>query len=219
MHSWQVFDTFEDASRMAAEYIADLINKAIQKNGICHVVLPGGNSPIACLHYLSQMDLPWEKIHWYLGDERCLPQGHEDRNDVMLNKHLWSRISSSNKYPIPAELGAEEAAKIYRKQIDQVDVFDIVFLGVGEDGHTASLFPGNEALYDSRSVVPVHDSPKPPSDRVSLGASILKKADCRVVLTGGPAKAEIIARIKSGEELPINALGDIHWFVDKAGLQ
>ena len=215
MHNWNVYDTFDHASKAAADYIAFLIREAIQNNGLCHVVLPGGNSPKACLEYLSAETIPWEKVHWYLGDERCSPVGHPDRNDRMLSEVLWSWITATNIHPVQAELGAEAAAESYRKLVDQVDVFDVVFLGLGEDGHTASLFPGNQALNDPRSVVPVHHSPKPPADRVSLGLSTLKNAAKRVILSGGPGKAEIILRIKSGEELPVNLLGDIEWFIDQ----
>lgn len=215
MHKWNVFDTFDDASKAAADYLASLISRAIEEQGDCHVILPGGNSPGTCLSYLSEKDLPWMNVHWYLGDERCCPIGHPDRNDRMLSHFLWSRITTTNIHPIPAELGPEEAAIAYRKLVDQIDKFDVAFLGIGEDGHTASLFPGNEALNNPDSVTPVYNSPKLPSERVSLGINTLKSAKYRIVLTGGSAKADVISRIKAGEELPINCLGDIHWFVDR----
>jgi 6-phosphogluconolactonase len=141
-----------------------------------------------------------------------------ERNDLMLEKYFWSRLSQTNVHPIPAELGAEEAAKIYREAISSVESFDIAFLGMGEDGHTASLFPQNKALQDARSVVPVYNSPKPPAERVSLSVDTLKKAGCRIVLAAGAGKAAIIARIKKGEALPINSIGDIHWYVDKTAV-
>lgn len=216
MHKWFVYDKFDDASRAAADFIADKISNCIGEKDCCHVILPGGNTPAVCLGYLADKKLPWEKIHWYLGDERCLPRGHEERNDLMLEKFFWSRLSTTNIHPVPAELGAEEAARAYREVISAVDCFDLAFLGMGEDGHTASLFPGNKALADRRSVVPVYDSPKPPGERVSLSVDTLKQARCRIVLTAGAAKADVIARIKKGELLPINTLGQIHWYLDKA---
>jgi 6-phosphogluconolactonase len=136
----------------------------------------------------------------------------------MLDKNLWSHISTSNIHRIPAELGAEQAAKMYREIVNSIEYFDIVFLGMGEDGHTASLFPDNEALQDTRSVVPVYNSPKEPAERVSLSIRTIKKAKYRMVLTGGTAKSDVIRRVKKGESLPINCLGDINWFVDKAAL-
>lgn len=215
MHIWHIYKTFDQASKATADYIESLIKAAIGENNTCHIVLPGGNSPKGSLSILAEKNLPWEKIHWYPGDERCYPKDHEDRNDAMLRKNLWSRLPTTNIHPMPAELGAEEAANVYRPIIDRIDAFDIVFLGVGEDGHTASLFPGNEALKNPLSVVPVHNSPKPPPDRVTLGMTVIKKAKERIILTGGEDKAEIIARIRSGEDLPVNRLGDIHWFIDE----
>lgn len=218
MHKWFVFSELEGASKAAADFIADKIEASIKERGVCHVILPGGNTPAKCLDYLVSKKLPWNQVHWYLGDERCYPSGHADRNDVMLDKNLWSRIPNTIIHRIPAELGAEEAAKVYRDVIQDVDYFDIAFLGMGEDGHTASLFPDNDALHDARSVIPVYNSPKAPSERVSLSISTLSKAGCRIVLTGSIAKADVITRIKKGELLPINCLGDINWYVDEAAV-
>lgn len=215
MHNWYVYDTFDHASKAAADHISHLIKNSLLEKDIAHVILPGGNSPKVCLNYISEKKLSWEKVHWYLGDERCCPIGHPDRNDRMLSENLWSRLSSTNIHPIPAELGAEDAAETYRKLVDQIEFFDVAFLGLGEDGHTASLFPGNKALDDPRSVVPVYNSPKPPANRVTLGISSLKKTKSRIILTGGSTKADIITRIKSGDDLPVNRVGNISWYVDQ----
>jgi 6-phosphogluconolactonase len=216
MHKWFVYNEFDEASKAAADFIATRIKDSIQQKGVCHVALPGGNTPAKCLAYLSDKTLQWNKVHWYLGDERCYPKGHAERNDVMLENNLWSRISKTNIHTIFAERGAEQAAADYREVISSIDYFDIVFLGMGEDGHTASLFPGNEALHDTRSVIPVYNAPKLPDERVSLSLTTLSKAQCRLVLVGGAGKSAVIAQITSGEELPINRLGDCYWFVDVA---
>ena len=223
MHNWNISPDIEQASIAAAEFLTEKITACIEDKDICHVALPGGNTPALCLGKLAEKDLPWRKIHWYLGDERCYPIGHEERNDVMLYKNLWSRINgehdlSDRIHCIPAERGAERGAEAYQKLIDSIAGLDIAFLGMGEDGHTASLFPGNAALDDERSVVPVHDSPKAPDDRVSLGKKTLNAATHRLVLTAGAAKAEIIARIRQGEIFPINQIGDINWVVDEAAM-
>lgn len=215
MHKWFVYDNFEDASLAAAEFLATLIEASIHDKEECHVALPGGESPARCLSLLAKNKLDWTKVHWYLGDERCYPKGHPDRNDVMLQENLWSKIGETNIHLIPTEKGAEQAAEIYRELISTVDYFDIVFLGMGPDGHTASLFPDNEALADTRSVIPVYHSPKEPSDRVTLSIETIKKAKTRIVLTSGVAKAPVINRIKQGEALPINCIGELNWFVDK----
>lgn len=215
MHKWFAYKEFDTASKAAADFIADEITTCLEDKDTCHIALPGGNSPRQCLTYLSKMLLPWKKIHWYLGDERCCPVGDDDRNDVMLDKYLWSNIPQANIHRIAAELGAEKAAEQYRQEIAKIEQFDIVFLGLGEDGHTASLFPGNEGLDDHRTVIPVFNSPKPPAERVSLSIDTLKKAHTRIILTSSASKAHIIERIKEGEALPVNCIGDIYWFVDK----
>lgn len=215
MHQWNVYNTFEEAAKKAADFLADNIEDCIQNKGICHVILPGGNTPVSSLEQLAEKSLSWDKVHWYMGDERCYPQGHSERNDLMVENHLWSRISATNIHRIPAELGAEKGAELYRKEITSIGFFDIAFLGMGEDGHTASLFPGHVALEDNRSVIPVYDSPKLPSERVSLSRDTLSKTKNKIVLVSGNAKAAVITLIKAGEQLPINSIGDIHWFIDE----
>lgn len=216
MHNWFVYRDFDDASKAAADFIATQIEDNIRVKDSCHVALPGGNSPARCLAFLAGKSLDWGKVHWYLGDERCVPVGDKDRNDLMLEKHFWSKITAENIHTIPAELGAETAANAYSKEISSIECFDIVFLGMGEDGHTASLFPGNKALDDIRTVVPVFNSPKPPAERVSLSLGTIRNAKCRIVLTGGTAKSDVIKRIKNNEDLPVNSIGDIIWYVDEA---
>lgn len=216
MHKWYVFNDFELASMAAADFLAEKINNCLRQQDICHVILPGGNTPAACLKVLSSKNLEWKNIYWYLGDERCYPKGHAERNDVMLQKNLWSLINPANSHPIPAELGALQATKIYQQLIQPIDSFDIAFLGLGEDGHTASLFPDNDALQNTAPVVAVYNSPKAPAERVSLSIATLKKARCRIVLASGSGKADIIKCIKEDYPLPINSLGAINWFIDEA---
>jgi len=215
MHKWHISKNFDEASQAAADFIVEKIRLSLQTRNICHIILPGGKTPAKCLSLVAQEDLPWEKIHWYLGDERCYPLGHAERNDVMLEDNLWSHLPIVNVHAMPAELGADVAANIYREVIRSIETFDIAFLGMGEDGHTASLFPGNKALTDLRSVVPVFDAPKEPKERVSLGLTTLKRAETKLILACGASKAEMLIKIKSGEKLPVNSIGDIDWFVDQ----
>jgi len=213
MHKWKYYKDHDSASRAAAEFICNRIREAINKTGSCHVILPGGSTPVRCLEYISQQNMDWSRVHWYVSDERCYPKSNANRNDVMLDRHLWSLISETNIHTIQAEHGAEEAAEKYRHEIDKISGFDISFLGMGEDGHTASLFPDNNALQDLRSVVPVYESPKPPYERVTMGIETLKNSRHRVVLTGGVDKRDVLSRIQEGEKLPVNTLGDINWYV------
>jgi 6-phosphogluconolactonase len=208
-----------DATALAAEAAAHLaarILDCLAGREVCHIALPGGRTPAHCLALLAGESLPWERLHWYLGDERCYPQGHTGRNDVMLEAQLWSRIDApaANRHPIAAELGPEAAAECYSVEIVAAGRLDIVLLGMGEDGHTASLFPGNPALDDKRPVVPVHRAPKPPAERVSLGLSTLQAATERIVLVSGAGKHRALQRVQAGEALPIARIGPLLWFVD-----
>ncbi len=219
MHHWAISSSLESAAEAAADFIAQQIAASIEARGVCHMIVPGGNTPAGCFAALAKKPLPWDRLHCYPGDERCYPEGHRERNDVMIRQHLLSRLASIHFHPMPAEQGAEQAALAYCQTIESVDAFDIAFLGMGEDGHTASLFPGNAALQETASVVAVHDSPKPPADRISMGLSTLRRARLRVVLAAGASKAAIMARIRAGEALPVNQVGDIHWFVDEASVE
>ncbi len=218
MHHWTVSTSLGTASIAAADFIATQVSAAIEARGICHMIVPGGNTPAGCFAALAEKPLPWGKLHCYPGDERCYHVGHVERNDVMIEANFLSRLPDVHFHPMAAELGAEQAALAYQSTIEAVDLFDIAFLGMGEDGHTASLFPGNPALAETASVVAVHGSPKPPADRVSMSLPVLRQARFRVVLAAGRLKAPIMERVRSGEPLPVNQVGDIHWFVDEASL-
>ena len=220
MHHWQVHPDPATAAAACAEYLAQQILAVLETREHCHVALPGGSTPATCLSLLAEQPLPWSRVHWYLGDERCLPRGDAERNDHMIEQHLWRAIKAPENtiHPIPAELGAERAAALYAKLIDAIDRLDIVLLGMGEDGHTASLFPDNPALNDPGSVVPVHHAPKPPAERVSLGISTLKATTQRIVLATGPGKRDAMNQVKAGVPLPINCIGPLLWFVDRAAV-
>lgn len=215
MHTWHTYPTPELAAQAAADFMAGLIKQSLQQNNICHVALPGGNTPAKCFEYLSQHDINWQQVHWYLGDERCLPIGHAERNDTMIRQHLWLKIQASARtiHTIPAELGADIATEHYATVMNGITL-DIALLGMGEDGHTASLFPGNSALQNTGSVVAVFNAPKPPVERVSLGITTLQRARHRMVLTTGAGKKQAIAQIHNKADLPVNNIGEIDWFID-----
>lgn len=218
MHQWHVYKSFQLASEAAARFLADKIISCLKNQEQCHVILPGGNTPSYCLTCLSEMDLPWEKIHWYPGDERVCKKNDSQRNDTMLEKNLWSHLPAGHFHSIPTELGIEQAVKKFSDELHNLDQIDIALLGMGDDGHTASLFPGNPALEDSGTIVAVYNSPKPPAERVSFGLSYLAKSKVKMVLAAGESKAEILKSIQQGDDYPVNRIGDIEWFVDKAAM-
>jgi 6-phosphogluconolactonase len=215
---FKIFPDAEAVAQAAADFLSDQIASCVDAKAVCHVALPGGSTPARCLELLSGKQLPWRSIHWYVGDERCYPPGHPERNDSMLAQQLWSRIETpaENLHPIPAELGPELAAEKYSGLIDEIGCLDIVVLGIGEDGHTASLFPDNPAIENTHSVVPVYDAPKPPAERVSLSLTTIQSAGMRIVLVSGSSKREALSQLKQGSQLPLARIGPSHWFVDEA---
>lgn len=216
VEDFSIFPDAEAVAQATADFLSARINACVEEKQSCHVALPGGATPARCLRLLSARKLPWHGVHWYLGDERCFPVGHQERNDSMITQQLWSRIQmpDENRHPIPAELGPDMAAAKYSALINRIDRLDIAVLGMGEDGHTASLFPGNPALDDRRAVVPVYHAPKPPAERVSLSLATFQSAVLRVVMVTGQNKREALNRVRRGEQLPVNRIGPSCWFVD-----
>lgn len=218
MSEFKIYSDAEAVAQAAADYLLQQITNCVTEKGLCHVVLPGGSTPARCLELLAEKSLPWESIHWYPGDERCYPVGHSERNDTMIREKLFSQVEnmSKNFHPISAELGPEQGAEKYAALLDAIDGMDIVVLGMGEDGHTASLFPGNVALENKHSAVPVFDAPKPPLERVSIGLNMLKDAAECIVIATGDNKREALVKLKKGVELPIAQVEPDIWFVDEA---
>jgi len=213
-------NVFPDAGALAAagaEYIGRICGTAVAEHGAFHLVLAGGNTPGRCYELLTAMDLPWRKLHIYFGDERCLPAGDIGRNDRMARAAWLDHVSipADQIHPIPAELGPDEGAALYSRILTGIPSLDLVLLGVGEDGHTASLFPSNPALADERLAVPVFSAPKPPPERVSMGLTALNGAERRMVMAAGISKRDALRRISDGEEaLPAARLRDCLWYVD-----
>lgn len=218
MDKLRIYQNPETVARAAADYLYQQIQSCVAEKGVCHVVLPGGSTPARCLELLALKPLPWSHIHWYPGDERCYPVGHAERNDTMIQQKLFSLPESciDNFHPIPAELGPEQGAMQYARLLDETGGLDIVALGMGEDGHTASLFPGNKALADQHSAVPVHDAPKAPDERVSIGLLALQGAGERIVITTGDNKSEPLAAVLQGKSLPVGLINPDVWFIDEA---
>jgi 6-phosphogluconolactonase len=216
-HHWHILADATAVAEAAAEFLARHIGSVLAGRDSCHIALPGGTTPAACLQLLAQQALPWQRIHWYLGDERCLPVGDAQRNDTLIEGCLWSRIPvpADNRHPIRAELGAGAAASDYAELMGQLGKLDIALLGMGEDGHTASLFPGNPALEMCDAAVPVFNAPKPPPERVSLSIPTLQAAGLRVVLITGAGKRDALRQLRDGVPLPINQVGDLEIFADR----
>jgi 6-phosphogluconolactonase len=204
---------FEDARALVtalSDGVCAEADRAIEARGVFHLVLAGGSTPIALYRALAARPAGDSRWHIWFGDERCLPPGHAERNNVMAEA-AWlagSAIPPENRLPIPAERGAEAAAADYAAVLAAAPSFDLVLLGMGEDGHTASLFPGHDwgAAPGSPAVLAVHDAPKPPPDRVSLSAARLSDSRRVWFIISGEGKSDAVTRWKKGEALPVTAI-------------
>jgi len=210
----QRFSTPLEVAQATANIVEDTARACIAQRGVFHWVLAGGTTPKQCYKLLRNADIDWTKVHVWFGDERCLPVGDDERNDVMADNALLKHvpIPQNQIHRIDAELGAEQAALLYAESLADIERLDLVLLGMGEDGHTASLFPNNLALTNPNLAVPVFNSPKPPSDRVSMGYTALKAARKRVMMVTGEAKRDAFDQVCAGEALPVN-IDDSEWYV------
>jgi len=201
---YKIYDDGSAVAQDACKRILVAAEKAIAERGAFKIVLAGGTTPEASYRELAKQDSDWSNWHVYIGDERCLPEDDAERNSVMAARSLTAHvpIPKEQVYLIDAELGAETAAKAYADIVEAAMPFDMVLLGMGEDGHTASLFPGHQHN-DTESTHAVHGAPKPPSDRVSLSASALANTRELLMLITGAGKQEPLSRWLAGEELPI----------------
>lgn len=203
---WRVF---ADADALVAELSAALCAEAaaaIAARGAFHLVLAGGTTPLALYRALARQQAGDARWHVWYGDERCLPVDHPERNSVVIEA-AWlaaSRIPPENRRPIPAEQGSHEAATVYARWLAGVADFDVVLLGMGEDGHTASLFPGHN--WDGADVLAVQDAPKPPPERVSLSAARLNRSQRVWFVITGAGKREALSCWKNGDPLPVSAI-------------
>ncbi|MGB1108777.1 MAG: 6-phosphogluconolactonase [Gammaproteobacteria bacterium] len=193
-----------DAAHQALIRVDALAREAIEHRGCFKIALAGGGSPAKLYALLAEQDWNWENWRVYYGDERCLPVDHPDRNSVLAREHWLDPVDfpAQNHFPMPAELGPESGAERYRELIDSLDIFDLVLLGVGEDAHTASLFPGHEHA-SNQSVVAVHGAPKPPPERISLSYETIIAGRSRLVLTGRSGKESALAAWQTGADVPI----------------
>lgn len=207
---WHAFDTGNELEQAVMRTILDTAQAAINQRGAFHIVLTGGRTPRRLYEMLRAADTDWAAWHVYFGDERCLPPQHAERNSRMANLAWLDHvpIPRSQIHPMHAELGAEAAARTYGQTLQMVGLFDVVLLGLGEDGHTASLFPGHYLgdTADAPSVVAVHDAPKPPPERISLTAQRLSAARHVMFVVSGEAKRQALHAWRAGVAIPAAAI-------------
>jgi 6-phosphogluconolactonase len=204
-----VLESAEDVAAAAASDIASTLAE-----GARTLVLAGGTTPGRCYELLSRLEVAWGRVTILFGDERCVPPFHPESNYRMAREKLLGRVAPATVYRIPAELGPDEAAGLYSHVVASVAPLDIVLLGVGEDGHTASLFPGHPALAAKGWAIGIRDAPKPPPQRVTLTLSALNGARHVIILATGAGKADAVAKAKRGE-VPSGMIAGARWLIDR----
>ena len=192
---WHHFASDPAWLRATLDWVARAEEEALAARGVFHIVLAGGNTPRNVYQALAQEAHDWGRWRGWFGDERCLPVDHPERNSVMARAALPEQFSQL--HPIPAELGAHAAARAYADELADLGDFDLVLLGLGEDGHTASLFPAAPVAPPGDTVA-VFDAPKPPPQRVSLSAPRLSRARQVLFLVSGAGKRDAVERWRAG---------------------
>jgi 6-phosphogluconolactonase len=230
--------TFENAEALAHEVAEWLCGLALASERDFAVCLSGGSTPRRLYETLASpafaSRLPWARMHLFWGDERFVPHDDPESNYGMVRKALLSRVSlpQGNIHPVPTEgLSPEQAATDYQATLKQFygadelspdrPLFDVTLLGIGDDGHTASLFPGEPTLKETqRWVVAVNSAKYGP--RITLTYPALDSARNVAFLVVGKAKRQVVARVRAHDSaLPaamVQPVGRLHWFTDRAAM-
>jgi len=222
-----------DAELLARHAAAWLLNRALGTPGRIAVCLAGGETPRPVYSLLAQSPyrdcFPWDRVHWFWGDERCVPPDHPRSNYAMVRAALLDRIpvSAAQIHAIPAAEGAAHGAAAYQAELQRFygadalapgrPLFTATLLGVGLDGHTASLFPGAAALRETvhwTAAVP-EGTPEP---RVTLTYPALNSSAALAFVVSGAAKRPVLQRLVRGDDMPVahvHPFGRLNWFLDR----
>ena len=235
-----IAEDIQALSRKAAEVILAAIVAALKTKSIFTMVLSGGSTPKRLYALLAtdpafKDQLPWERVHFFWGDERHVSSDHHDSNYRMVNKSMLSRlpVPRENVHRIKSEISdAERGAELYQQEISnffrlkagQLPRFDCVLLGMGPDGHTASLFPQTAALDEQECFVFANWVEKFQTHRITMTVPVLNNAESIIFLVSGEDKAETLKLVLEGERRPKRfpaqmiqpAHGRLLWIIDRA---
>lgn len=216
------------------ELTLDRIQAAIRERGLCTIALSGGSTPKPLYEAIAAEQLPWDKIHLFWGDERYVPADHPDSNQLMARRAWLDRVDlpDANIHPVPTEdLLPVDAARKYEEHLTEFfqttrgefPTLDLILLGMGDDGHTASLFPHTEALKVT-DLITVGDKDGTP--RITFTAPLINKARCVIFVVAGdnkrPALAQVFAPIADDFTYPsrlVQPEGELWWLLDQAAGQ
>ena len=222
------------AAEACADYIISVLETAIAGAGDASLAISGGSTPKLLFQHMSRRKLDWTRVHLFWVDERCVPPADAQSNFKLAEEFLIkpAKIPQRNIHRVRGELSPQQAARRYEAEViehfgldeGEVPDFDVIHLGMGADGHTASLFPGDPLIEDRELIVEAVDVPKLKSWRVTLMPAVLLAAHHSVLLVAGEDKAPILQRVydDQGEpkELPVQLIArNAHrpvWFVDAA---
>jgi 6-phosphogluconolactonase len=218
--------------------IEQVSSQAYDHNRVINIVLSGGNTPNALFKYLSKNrirnTINWNNIHFYWGDERCVPPEHPESNYGMAQKSLLHKINieASHIHRIQGELDPEEAVKNYDQEIrnnvpcnsDNIPRFDWVFLGLGTDGHTASLFPKSQIRKYGSMICAAATHPKTRQKRITLQLKVINNSRRVSFIVSGKSKAKVVAKVlreaAKYESYPATQIklqnGILEWYLDEA---
>jgi 6-phosphogluconolactonase len=192
----------EEAACRAAEVVATALDAVRTVRGIAHVALSGGSTVGRAYELLGPLLPHWRDVHLWYGDERCVPLDDDESNHLLASTHL--EAPDAVWHPVPTQLGCDEAAAAYAREIADVTL-DVAVNGLGPDGHTASLFPGFPQVQADGVCVAVHGAPKPPPDRVTLTLPKLNASHRILLVVAGAAKAPLLARVLAGPDPEVPA--------------
>lgn len=226
----EVYEDIETIAKAAAQYAAEVLKDSIADTGQATWVLAGGSTPMAAYRQIVDeysTALDWSKVRLVIGDERCVSFDHPDSNWGQIMAILDTLDVPQGNLVTPTHITDSKTAAVeYEERIETIPEFDLVWLGMGEDGHTLSLFPGHDTdMRSERLVIPVLDSPKAPSERISLTLKALKRARHCYILASGAGKADVVSLALAGDtHLPVaraalticSGDGTVTWLIDEA---
>lgn len=227
----RVLSSAEDLFQAAAAEFVSLAQSAVRANGRFTVALAGGSTPKSLYQLLAnRSDLPWDKMYFFFGDERHVPPDHPDSNYRMAYVAMLSKVPPENVFRVRTEArDAVAAAADYQQTLQsffhlgpgEFPGFDLMLLGLGPDGHTASLFPGSAALQETRRLVVANWVEEFHSYRITFTYPVLNHAACVLFLVSGQEKAHALHQIIEGAaDLPAKQVhpagGKLLWMIDRA---
>ncbi len=237
MISVEIFPTPEEMSENTARLFAARADEAVSSRGRFTAALSGGTTPVTLYAMLAKAPfvsrIPWARTHLFWADERCVPPDHEDSNYRMVRELLLDHVPvpPANVHRMPGEMDPVEAAALYEKDLRDVfahhgdgsPAFDFILLGLGEDGHTASLFPGTRAIRESARWVLGHYVDGKKGWRITLTPPVINAARAVVFIVTGTGKAIVLRDILEGpfqpDTLPAQIVrpagGDLMWKLDR----